>query len=171
MAFQALRKMKGCAILKHNISAKHVFTVFKTKTSQRVRKDLDFSDILPVLYRTVRIRLNSTMAVEDVFDYEAACRHLTNLHVTCKEKEDGHQEDDGKWEEALIDLSKFVRIYPAMWRQAHKTGLLDKTQPPFKRFLDLPDSPPKAKRLKRQGKCVHFCSTTYIFFLHTYCLH
>ena len=109
------------------------------------------------------------MAVEDVFDYEAACRHLTNLHVTCKEKEDGHQEDDGKWEEALIDLSKFVRIYPAMWRQAHKTGLLDKAQPPFKRFLDLPDSPPKAKRLKRQGKCVHFCSTTNILFF-TYIL-
>ena len=108
------------------------------------------------------------MAVEDVFDYEAACRHLTNLHVTCKGQEAGHHEDDGKWEAALIDLSKFVRIYPAMWRQAHKTGLLDKAQPPFKRFLDLPDSPPKAKRLKRQGKCVHFC-ITYILFTFKKC--
>ena len=71
---------------------------------------------------------------------DQACKHLSTLTIG---------DDIDRNERSLVELAKWVRVYPALWRHAHSVGLLQHGHPPFARFVQVQQ--PVAKKPKKQG--------------------
>ena len=68
-------------------------------------------------------------------------------------------------EQNVIELSRWLTVYPALWRHAYTLKLFDPLFPPYLRFIQNHAEtikPPNAKKSKREGKKTPFSSSLWL---------